>query len=256
MLIVVFFLLTTLLSAVDLPGPFNKAVNIINQPLPDLVGETLAYSISLNNISLGQQILTFESIINYQGRSAYVVTFNSQPNLMMKALNYKNNEKYYLDAETLLPLYIFREYSGGFDKGSMEFYFREKTCEVDVFITEKASERRFSTSVTEPFQGETTFILFSRFVDLKKTPLIEIISSTGKNYFQLFSGHEEKVTVPAGSFQAELALINFDAGRIWLSKDIFRVPLKIILNINAGRLEMHLLSIKRQKRERSEVDKK
>ncbi len=245
MLILVFFLLTSLISAVELPTPLNKAVNIINQPLPNLVGETLAYSISLNNISLGQQILTFESIISYEGRSVYVVKFNCRPNLMMKALNYRNNEKYYLDTETLLPLYIFREYSGGFNKGSMEFFFREKTSEVDVFITEKASERRFSTSVTEPFQGETTFILFSRFVDLKKTPLIEIISSTGKNYFQLFSGCEEKITVPAGSFQAELALINSDAGKIWLSKDIFRVPLKIILNINAGCLEMNLLSIKR-----------
>ncbi len=245
MLILVLFLLTTLLSAVDLPAPLNKAANIINQPLPNLVGETLAYSISLNNISLGQQIITFESIINYEGRLAYVVTFNCQPNLMMKALNYKNNEKYYLDTETLLPLFIFREYSGGFDKGSMEFIFREKTSEVDVFVREKASERRFSTSVTEPFQGETTFILFSRYVDLKKMPVIEIISSTGKNYFQLYYGNEEKITVPAGSFQAELALINPDVGKIWLSKDIYRVPLKIILNINAGRLVMHLLSVKR-----------
>lgn len=226
-------------------SPIDKAAAVLSHSVPNLIGEKLEYSISLNNISLGRQILTFESVIEHEQREAYVVTFQGQPNLVVRALNYKNNEKYYIDKETFLPFYTYREYSGGFDSGSMESFYRKDKEQIDIVVIEKNVEQRLSLPINEPFQGETTLILFSRFVDLSKRPMVEVFSSAGLNYIQLSSGAREKITVPAGNFESEVAILSPDIGKVWLSQDIFRIPLKIILNTNAGKLEMKLLSISR-----------
>lgn len=236
-------LLVVFISSSLRASPFIKTNDIFIPPTTDILGERLEYSISLNNISLGRQVITFESTINYEGRQCYVVSFKSQPNLGLKVLNYRNDELFYLDKETFLPLYTKREYGAAFSSGLMETYFRLKTNEIDISVSEKDNNRRFSVTVTEPFQGETTLILFSRYVDFSNSPVIEVFSSTGINYMQLTKGGQEEIKVPYGRFLADVLIITPDVGSVWFSSDSQRLPLKIILNIKAGKLEMNLLKV-------------
>lgn len=238
------FLIITVLSQVVSASPFTKTEAIFVRPAFNLVGERLEFSTHLRGLPVGRQVLEFESTKDYQERTVYVVTFKGFPNLMLRAINYTNDEVYYLDTETFLPLYTSRTYSAGFSSGFMETFFLEGRNEVEVEVTENET-RGFTSQVTEPFQGETTLILFSRFADATKKPLIEVFSGSGIQYLQLLPGGFEEVTVGAGTFKAEVVLISPEIGKVWLSNDKYRIPLKIVLETNAGELELNLISATR-----------
>lgn len=238
-------ILLLLLAITSFASPLNKASAIIKNPLPDLQGETLTYSVMLNKISLGKQELKVESIINYKGRPTYVVNFAGIPNIMLKALNYKSSEVYYLDQATLLPFFISRDYGAGFAEGHMEASYLVEENVINVVVNEGNKEQKYSWSALEAFQGETSIVFFSRFIDLKAKPKVALISNVGIKYIQLEAGKTEKIKVPAGEFNADTVIINPDLGKVWLTKDRYRIPLKIVLNLNAGLLEMKLQSILR-----------
>lgn len=85
-------------------------------------------------------------------------------------------------------------------------------------------------------------MLFARFADVSKYPVIDVFSGVGTQYLQLLPGKDEKVTVPAGTFDTEVVLISPEIGKVWVSKDRYRIPVKIVLDTNAGLLEMNLIS--------------
>ena len=238
-------ILLLLLAITSFASPLNKATAIIKTPLPDLQGEVLTYSVTLNKISLGKQELKVESIINYNNRPTYVVSFAGIPNIMLKALNYKSTEIYYLDQATLLPLFIARDYSAGFAKGNMEASYLVEENVINVVVNEGNKEQKYSWSAVEAFQGETSIVFFSRFINVEAKPRVALISNVGVSYVQLEAGKTEKIKVPAGEFNTDTVIINPDLGKVWLTKDQYRIPLKIVLNLNAGLLEMELQSILR-----------
>ena len=240
LLLVVLFLLTLITQTLS-AAPFEKAQEIYLKPGFDLVGEKLEYATSLRGLPVGRQVVEFESRTPYMGREVYVVSFKGYPNLVLKAVNYSNNEVFYLDTETFLPLYTSRTYSAGFSSGFMESFFLADSSEIKVQVTE-SEPRSFTAKVEDPFHGETTLVLFARFADVSKYPVIDVFSGVGTQYLQLLPGKDEKVTVPAGTFDTEVVLISPEIGKVWVSKDRYRIPVKIVLDTNAGLLEMNLIS--------------
>ncbi len=182
----------------------------------DYTGESILYLIS----PVGRSEYTDLGVVDLKGKKVNLVMFRT------KALLFEDTEKIYSDPESLLPYRIERTISKVWGKE---------------YITEEYDQKKFTVVMRKFKSGklvqEQTFrangpiqnaILLPFY--LRRRPDLKIgwhFTARVPVEFKVALVSIDKITVPAGKFQAYHFKSTPDKFEIWINKNSPRVPLKI-----------------------------
>lgn len=183
----------------------------------DYTGENILYLIS----PLGESEYNDLGIVDLNGKKVNLVTCRT------KILFFEDNEKIYSDPDNLLPLKVERNISKLWIKEYItEEYDQQKfTFTLRKFNGDKVIDEQISKA-SGPINNAITFPFNMRRTEgLKIGWQLTVQIPNEKFKVELVS--IDKITVPAGKFQAYHFKSIPDKGELWINKDNPRVTLKI-----------------------------
>ncbi len=184
---------------------------------PDYRGERILYAVT----PVGKTEYRNLGMVDLEGARMNLIT------LKTKALMVEDTEKVYNDPETLLPRKIEREVSGFWGTERITEEYDQKKG----FVTIKKFKN--GTQVSTRILGEGgpmhSAILLPFYLREHPNPQIGMQMSVTilPNKFKVELVSIDRITVPAGTFQAYHFKSMPDKFEVWINKDSPRVPLKI-----------------------------
>jgi len=179
-------------------------------------GERIVYTIS----PLGIAEFNNLGVVDLQGERVNLVTLKTQ------IFGFKDTERIYIDLSTLLPIRVERDVSGWVGKE---------------YLTEEYDNKNFTLTV-EKFKGNKKV---GKYVFKKDSPIHNAVilpfylrtvsdpeigwsfTANIPDKYEIKLVAIEEIKIPAGTFQAYHFTSMPNRFEIWISKDEFRIPLKL-----------------------------
>ncbi len=184
---------------------------------PDNQGERILYDVTPAGTAEYRDL----GVVDLEGMPMNLAT------LKTKALLVEDTEKIYSDPESLLPRKIERDVSSFFWKEQITEEYDQKKGTVT--ITKRKNGKQVSTRILQGGGQMNSAILlpFSLREQLNPRIGMQVSATILPNKFKIKLVSVDKITVPAGTFQAYHFKSLPDKFEVWINKDNPRVPLKI-----------------------------
>lgn len=220
---ILIFILACLYSAVGINLKINKySLGLLkhNPAKASRMEEKITYQVKLGALTLGEARFTNTSNVEFEGRDL---------NLMLVETHcgkFSDTERIYSEKLTNLPVRVERDI--------VNFFSREQ-------ISEEYDQKKFTVTITKrkgnktekqvikkdgPIQNSVLLPYYVRGLPKPETGKT-IIANLPTRTLRLKLIGTEKITVPAGTFEAYYFSSDPKQIKIWLSTDKRRIPLKI-----------------------------
>ena len=215
--------------------------------VPFGVGEKSTFEVRFGALRVGSGSLELSGIEMVRGREAWHATFTVQGGTFF----YRVNDKYqsWIDRENLHSLMFIRQIEEGQRRRTQSY---DIIPERGIYIERTRQKTETDKTVAEPLD-EGAFLYFVRTIPLKvgETYDFHRYFIPDRNPVRLHVLRKEKITVPAGTFDAIVVRpvikttgIFSEKGQaeVWLSDDSTRKLLQVKSRLSFGSLNLYLTS--------------
>jgi len=188
--------------------------------LPFQKGETIQYKVKWNGISIGRMSMTFEGLVDYQGRQVYQITSLSD------TIQYEGTEVIYADPETWLPIYVLRDLKYLGKKEHIQEIYDQIHQKLQIIKTIGTQTTEKWITKPGPIQNGLLFYYWIRMQALKVGEQFQVMLPT-KDY--VFSIKKHVPLKVIGKIKKTFLFESYPKGlKIWLQSDLDLIPLKMV----------------------------
>ena len=201
--------------------------------LPFMPGEEIQYDIQKFGIKAGKAILRFEGTTTLDGHDVYLIVFIAQ------AMNFYDEERIYVDAESFLPLKVERTLNIFGKKERIEEVYDHETGQI--FLTKYVGEKETRQTLEKESGVENIYGFIYRYRrdgDFSVGDSIDIALPTKDMSFQLEG--KQKISVGKKVYDAYIMESNPRQYRVWFDKSPQKIPLRIDGAVGFGNTSMVL----------------
>lgn len=189
---------------------------------PFFENEKLSFQVNSMGFKAGAAVLFFEGRVKLNGKYAYRVKFDTS------TFNVKDAEDIYADMETYLPIQVIRNLDVWGNKEDLLEDYDQVNNKVDIYSLKSDGQKVLKQTIQNDNHLENVMLMIYRLrikEDFKVGDTFDLNFPTKKMKAKV--SKIEKVTVPAGTFEAFAVVTTPSKFKFWLSADKKRLPLKI-----------------------------